>query len=191
VRLAHVQLDVSEPVEGGDLAGDLAGLDLWLRHLQVRQRADLDLAAEPVERHARGDMDGGRCKNVARVEHRRHRLQDDVLRRDLHCATDSAESLPRWREEAVVGADEHATVLRLDGDVPVAADVRVDDAEDDRVLCDVGQRVDDEERAREHVERRYEVRQVDNRAGRRDPVHHRVADPDPLARETEIADEHD
>ena len=67
----------------------------------------------------------------------------------------------------------------------------VDDAEYDGVLGDVLHRIRQEDRAGRDLERADEMREVDDRALRRDPAHHGVTQPDPLVAETEVAQEDD
>ena len=63
-----------------------------------------------------------------------------------------------------------AAALDFDRDVAILADVWIDDREDDRILGDVGHGVGEQQRSGDHVERWNQMRQVDDRALRRDPV---------------------
>ena len=119
------------------------------------------------------------------------RLADDLGRRELDDRANAAGGPPRERQEAVVGPDEMAAAHGLDRDLTIAADVRVDDGENDRVLVDIRHRVGEQDRAGGDLQRPHEMRQVDDGAVRRDAAHHRVAEPDPLVAETEVAQEDD
>jgi hypothetical protein len=88
------------------------------------------------------------------------------------------------------GHDE-PPIAGLERDVAVAADARVDDREQDRVRPHVRERVDEQHRAAADVERRHAVREVDDRARRRDAVHDGVADADPLVAVAEVGEEDD
>jgi uncharacterized membrane protein YccC len=83
---------------------------------------------------------------------------------------DSTERRRRRREETVVGADDEHAVVRLDGDVPITSDARIDDRQQDRVGAQVRQRVDEQHRAATDVERGHPVREIDDRACRWDAV---------------------
>ena len=93
--IADVELDVPEAVVVDHLAADLAGLDLRLAKLEHGERARLEGGADPLERHAGGEMRRGGAEHVARVERRRHRLDDHVGRGDLDRALDAARTPPR------------------------------------------------------------------------------------------------
>ena len=78
VFLAHVQLDVPEPIELDDDGAELAVVRLRSGQLQLRERTRVDRRAHLLERHAGGEMSRRRTEDVARAERRRHRLDDDV-----------------------------------------------------------------------------------------------------------------
>ena len=82
---------------------------------------------------------------------------DDVRRRDLHHGAHAAGRLPGERQEAVVRTDEMAAADRLDSDLAILADIRLDDAEHHGGLGDVRHRVGEEDRARGDLERANEV----------------------------------
>jgi hypothetical protein len=94
-------------------------------------------------------------------------------------------------EQSVVRSDKLASVGGFHSDVAIAADGRIDHREYAGVLPNVRERIGEDERTGADIERWNAVREVDDRARRRDSAHHRVADPDPLVSIAEIGEEDD
>ena len=68
-----VQVDVPEPVEVDDLAGDPARLDLGLGERHDDERARVERLAELFDRHARREVGGRGAERVGRAERLRVR----------------------------------------------------------------------------------------------------------------------
>jgi hypothetical protein len=142
------------------------------------------------ELDARGEMRGGGREDIAGVERVRDVRQAVALGRQLVRRID-AELVGDERQQPVVGADEHAAVVRPQCDrAAVAAHSRIDHREV-HAGRHVRGRVPENERALQHRLGRDPVRDVDHPRVRGDAGDHAVAGPDEIVLEPEIGHEGD
>ena len=157
-----------------------------------RSASDSRATASPSSSSAIPPRDGRPPARARRARGRRVTpAQQDVLRRDLDGAGRSARGAPARSEQPVVRADEHSARprSRRRGRGRGRRSGRRRRAR--RLFGDVGQRVGQQHRARRDVQRTDAVREIDDRAGRRDPVDNGVAHADPLVPVAEVGQEDD